>query len=310
MIGFDGIHCTIVLKKNVLYSETVDVNLHNGDGSIYGNIRSYGTKIKLSFNIPLMLRNDNVTPYNESDFNQAEYIKKKLITDVNKIIGEDKIEKIIPNAIEVNCTKILTSAKISDCMKLFKLSYLEQKNQVMTWSREGVGIDIEKITGVLTEMRVNQYRVKIYDKTAQMLNDKGILIKPNIIRYELIFQGRKIRQVYGQDCDVFSVLDNPQKLIDVYRKAYQFEIKNKVKKYLQKSQQLMFEFLTQGIKPIEVFSMCRNLLADSMQVESTLKKYYDWKGISNRAKCNAIKICKKLNIQSGAEYEIFHLLDE
>ncbi len=310
MIGFDGIHCTIRLKKNVLYSETVDVNLHNGDGSIYGNIRSHGTKIKLSFNVPLMLRNDNVTPYNENDFSQAEYIKKKLITDVNKIIGEDKIEKIITNAIEVNCTKILTSAKISDCMKLFKLSYLEQKNQIMTWSREGVGIDIEKITGVLTEMRVNQYRVKIYDKTAQMLNDKGILIKPNTIRYELIFQGRKIRQVYGRDCDVFSVLDSPQKLIDVYRKAYQFEIKNKVKKYLQKSQQLMFEFLTQGIKAKSVFSMCRHLIADGMQIQGTLKKYYEWKGVRDLSKSNSKQYCKSLNIDSGAIYEIYHLLDE
>lgn len=309
MVGLDGFHCTIKFKKTASVIPMIDKNLKNTDGSIYGNVRSFGEQIKLTFNLPLMLRDDNLIPFNKNDFDKIDYIKLKLLSDIESTFGE-KVDKIIPNAIEVNCTKILETVKISDCIKLFKMSYLEQNRQLINWSNKGVGNEFEKATGILTHTRINEYRVKVYDKTMQMANEKGILIKPNTLRYELIFQGRRIKLTYGKDCDLFDVLNNPQKLIDLFYEKYKFEIKNKVKKYLQESRQIMFENLTQGIKPKDVFSINRNLICDGLQIESTLKKYYNWKGLQNQSKSMCSRICKTLKINSGAIYEIYHLLDE
>lgn len=308
MIGIDGVHCTIKFKKTAPAVSMIDRNLKNTDGSIYGNVRSHGEQIKLTINLPLMLRDTNVMPFGKNDFCHIAYIKLKLLTDINALFGE-KVDKIIPHAIEVNTTKVLESATTCDCMKLFKLAYLEQNKQLMIWANKGVGLNYERTTGVLTSTKVNEYRVKVYDKTAQMLSEKNKLITPNTLRFELIFQGRRIRQTYGKDCDLFDVLNDPQKLIDLFNDRYQKEVKLRVKRYLKESRQIMFEALTQGIRPKDVFAMYRNLVVDGIQVESTLKMYYKWKGKQDQSKSISKALFKSLSIKSGIVYEIYHLND-
>lgn len=308
MIGIDGIHCTIKFKKTAPLIGMLDKNLKNTDGSVYGNVRSYGEQIKLTINLPLMLRDTNIIPFNEKDFCYINYIKVKLLADINSIFGK-KVDKIVPHAIEVNTTKILESCAVSDCIRLFKLAYLEQNRQLTIWANKGVGLNYERTTGILTATKVNEYRVKVYDKTEQMLNDKHKLITPNTLRFELIFQGRRIRQIYGVECDLFDVLSEPQKIIDLFCERYQKEIKFRIKKYLKESRQIMFEALTQGIRPKDVFSIYRNLIVDGVQVESTLKMYYKWKGKQDQSKSVSKALFKTLAINSGAVYEAYHLSD-
>ena len=109
-IGIDGVHCTIVLKKQEVNDFHIDKNLKNSDGTIYGNVKSHGENIKLRFNIPLMIRENNLIPFTMEDMDQVAYIKTKLLTDLNNIFGT-KIKSIKPNAIEVNCTKLIENVK-------------------------------------------------------------------------------------------------------------------------------------------------------------------------------------------------------
>ena len=95
-IGVDGVSCTIILNKNVPDGFRIDKNLKNSDGTIYGSVKSYGENIKLRFNIPLMIRENNLYPFNLNDIKHIPYIKQKLKSDLDNILS-DKIKSIVTN---------------------------------------------------------------------------------------------------------------------------------------------------------------------------------------------------------------------
>lgn len=306
-IGIDGVHCTIVFKKQIPIIETIDKNLKNSDGTTYGNVKSFGEQIKLKFNVPLMLRDNNVKPFDMKDAQQVSYIKTKLLIDLNRLFG-NKIKTIVPNAIEVNVTKKLKYAKTCEVIRLLKLAYLDKNQQLLVWLNKGENENYEKTTGLLTGTKTNEYRLKVYDKSNQMLNEKGKLIEPNTLRLEMIIQGRRIRQTYGNECSLFDILDNIQPLIKVFKLKYENDVKKKVKKYLAESKQIMFEELTNGLPPKYVFTKYRNLIVDSKQIQKTLERFYQFKGKQNQSKSISKVLAKSLCINTGTIKEISELL--
>lgn len=303
MIGLDNICCTVIFKKNANPPNLIDKNLKNTDGTIYGNVRSFGEQIKLYINLPLLLRENNVVPFNSDDFDTIPYIKKKIKTDIKKIFG-DSVLKIIPNAVEVNQTKRITNGNISDIIKIFRLSYLKSNQQLHGYFNKGYGVNYENSTGMLTTTKVNEYRLKIYNKTAQMLEEKNQIINPNTLRIELIIQGRRIRQTYGEQCDLFDVLNDPQKLIDVFIVKYNNDIKKKIKSFLSETKEMIFEELTQGKRPKEICARYRNIIVDVKQIENALKQYYYFCGKQDQSKSHAKVLAKSLAINSGNIAEI------
>lgn len=362
-IGIDGVHCTIVLKKQERNDYHIDKNLKNSDGTIYGNVKSYGENIKLRFNIPLMIRENNLLPFSMSDMDQIPYIKTKLLTDLNNIFGT-KIKTIKPNAIEVNCTKKIENAKVTNILKLIKLSYLDKMKQTATWELVGDKIYNVRNVGVLTYLLVNDYRLKCYDKSEQLnskleLNDieensdnlldvfrqsqkkwenSGKLVGnrqesgkslekvgnrekweiywdeenerfvDNILRIEMIMQGRRIRATYGKDCQLFEILDKLPKMIELFVDKYENDVLKKINKYLSKVKTKMFEDLAEGIKPKDVVEKFSPILIDTKQIEMAMKRYYQFKGYQDQSKAITKVLAKSYKLEEKCIYELTHLL--
>ena len=357
-IGIDGVHCTIVLKKQELNDYHIDKNLKNSDGTIYGNVKSYGENIKLRFNIPLMIRENNLIPFTMDDMDEIPYIKTKLLTDLNNIFGT-KIKSIKPNAIEVNCTKLIENAKVSNMLKLIKLSYLDKMKQMASWELEGRRIYEVRNVGLLTYLLPNEYRLKCYDKSEQLnsrleLNEVektteelleslcekksgklsgnlevgkqwengGNLEKwkeywdeenerfvDNIIRIEMIMQGRRIRQTYGNDCQLFEILDNLPKMINLFVEKYENDVLKKINKHLSKVKTKMFEEISEGNKPKDVVDKFSPILIDRKQIEMAMKRYYQFKGYQDQSKAISKVLAKGHKLEEKCIYELTNLLD-
>ena len=307
-IGIDGVHCTIVFKKQLTYIQQIDKNLKNSDGTTYGNVKTRGEHTKLRFNIPLMLRDTNMIPYGLSDKEQLPYIKTKLLIDLNNIFG-DKIKAIIPNAIEINITKQLKEAKTHEIIKLLSLSFVEYDKQLLVWMTKGDDADYMKTTGMLSITKVNDYRLKVYDKSEQINQTSDYIAKGNILRFELIVQGRRIKKTYGNNCTLFDILENIEPLINVFKEKTNGEIKNKVKRFLAESKELMFEELTLGKKPIEVFGKYKNIIIDRKQMRLALKRYYEFKGAQDQSKALAKRLSDKFDVSSGVIREFNSLFE-
>lgn len=307
-IGIDGVSCTIVLNKQTLDRIYIDRNLKNSDGTVYGNVKTHGEEIKLRFNIPLMLRDDNVIPYGVYDKDATTYIKTKLLIDLNNIFG-DKIKRIVPNAIEVNVTKQINGTDISSIIKLFQLSYLDAIRQTPIWQIIDKENNEIKTTGMLSCLISNEYRLKCYNKTEQM-REKGIEIEENILRVEMILQGRRIRKTYGQNCDLFDVLNNLNSVVDLFEERYKHCVKRRVKKYLDYVKEITFEELTQGKPPRDVFVKYKDFIVDEKQIEMTLKRWNEFRGKNGQVKQLTKVISGKLGIRNGIIHQINVLLSE
>lgn len=312
-IGLDGVHCTIILKKQARNVRSIDKNLRNTDGTIYGNVKSKGTEIKLTFNLPLLLRDDNLIPFGQDDKKYIPYIKRKIEDDLKVLYGND-IKCIIPNAIEVNVTKQLKNVNTYEVLKLLSLSYAQEKEQLLIWAQKGK-YEI-KTTGILTQTIVNEYRLKAYDKSEQ-LNSKlkmpqnKIKYDNNILRFELIFQGRRIKQTYGGiNCNVFDVLDDIDPLIEVFKAKFQGEVIKRIRYFLTESKNVMFEELTEGYRPKDVFSRYQGIIVDAKQIQKALQRYYLFCGKKDNSKPLCKIISKALNIETGVLKEFVNLLKE
>lgn len=352
-VGIDGVHCTIVLKKQVSNDYHIDKNLKNSDGTIYGNVKSYGENIKLRFNIPLMIRENNLIPFTMNDMDEIPYIKTKLLTDLNNIFGT-KIKSIKPNAIEVNCTKLIEDAKVSNMLKLIKLSYLDKMKQMASWELEGKKIYDIRNVGLLTYLLPNEYRLKCYDKSEQLnsrlelneiekttdeilenLGNKNINIQntkinksktkkeekwkefwdeenekfiDNIIRIEMIMQGRRIRQTYGKDCQLFNILDELPKMINLFVEKYENDVLKKINKYLSKVKTKMFEEMSEGNKPKDVVEKFNTILVDRKQIQMAMKRYYQFKGYQDQSKAISKVLAKSYKLEENCIYELINLL--
>ena len=307
-IGLDGVHCTVVLKKQAINAHPIDRNLKNADGTIYGNIKSKGEHIKLTFNLPLMIRDDNLQPFGKTDKKHITYIKRKITSDLKKIYGDD-IKCIVPNAIEVNATKKLRNANVSDVLKLLRLSYLKEHEQLVVWMNKGINACDEKTTGMLTQTIVNEYRIKAYDKSEQMnYNNNELRCEKNVMRFELIFQGRRIRQAYGRNCTMFDILDNINCLTELFKYKFHNEVIERVRHYLTDAKNIMFEELTEGNRPKTVFSKYRNAIVDSKQIQKALERYYMFTGQQDKSKTLEKVLARSLGIESEVIKEFNDLL--
>lgn len=356
-IGIDGVSCTIVLNKQVQDSFRIDKNLKNSDGTIYGSVKSFGENIRLRFNVPLMIRENNLIPFGRDDLKHVDYIKEKLSNDLKNILG-DKIKEIKPNAIEVNVTKQLQYAKVSDVLKLIKLAYLDKVKQTASWELQSDNMYEIRNVGMLSYLLVNEYRLKCYDKTEQLknkmendldienVNEKweinksgnleeewknkegvenqrsgklkeweikrsgSLTIPENVLRIEMIMQGRRIRLTYGRKCQLFDVLDNLPKLFDLFVYKYENEFLKRIMNYLSKLKNAMFEELTQGIKSDEVISKYIHILVDSKQVEMMFKRYCQFKGYPNQSVEQTKRVAKKYNLGTGCIRELKYMIEK
>lgn len=311
-IGIDGVHCNIVFKKQELDIKQIDVDLKNADGTIYGNVKTKGELTKLTFNVPLMLRETNVKPYGTNDIQQLHYIKIKLLNDLNKIFG-NKIKEIIPSAIEVNITKKLKGIAPKNFIDMLKLAFIEDKRQLMMWINKGIKEKRIEPTGMLTQTKKNEYKVKVYDKSKQLEQKSDYYIDDNVLRFEIIFQGRKLKQIYGKNYNLFYILENIKPMILDFKYIYKDEILKKLDKELESINKDMFEELTMGFKPTEVFLKYNNIIYDKIQIERCLKDYYSFCGKQNQSKTitkNIMKQLKKRELQicSNVYSEIQELL--
>lgn len=307
-IGLDGVHCTIFLKKQAENVHPIDKNLKNSDGTVYGNIKSKGENIKLTFNLPLMIREYNLIPFGLSDKSDVGYIKNKLMFDLKRVYGEN-IKYILPNAIEVNVTKRLYESSVSDVLRLIRYAYLKDKEQLSIWVNKGENACKEITTGVLTQTIINEYRLKAYDKSKQM-RLSGVNVDNDIIRLELIFQGRRIRQALGRECSVFDVLDNYDILIDLFEHKFNHEVKEKIRKFLSSAKNEMFECLTNGEKSKDVFSKYRDAIVDSKQIQKAMERFYIFTGQQDKSRTFEKIFSKSLGIKTGTINEFGRLLKE
>lgn len=331
-IGIDGVHCTIILNKQEFNDFHIDKNLKNSDGTVYGNVKSYGENIKLRFNIPLMIRENNIQPFSINDMKHIPYIKVKLLTDLKKIFGT-KIKAIVPNAIEVNVTKKITKTDISDMLKLIKLAYLDKVKQTATWELKSNNMYSIRSVGILTYNLVNEYRLKCYDKSEQYNSkietvedksgknekaknkekykfDKYGKLEPNVIRIEMIMQGRRIRHTYGKNCQLFDILDDLPKMIFLFIEKYNNEVKKKIKKYLNDLKNEMFEEMTQGYSYEDVIKKYKAILIDSKQIELMLRRYFQFKGYTDQSIQLTKKINKNYNLSTHCINELLNILDD
>lgn len=365
-IGIDGVHCTIILNKQEFNDFHIDKNLKNSDGSVYGSVKSYGENIKLRFNIPLMIRENNIQPFSINDTKQIPYIKVKLLNDLNKIFGT-KIKAIIPNAIEVNVTKKVENCSVSDMLKLIKLAYLDKVKQTATWELKSDNMYSIRSVGMLTYNIVNEYRLKCYDKSEQynskldsvakqweiknsgksvenqweksgklekvvnqwQIRKSGKLAKSknnkkknkfkfdedgkvesNILRIEMIMQGRRIRQTYGRNCQLFDILDDLPKMVYLFISKYNNEVVKRIKKYLNTLKMEMFEEMTQGYSYDDVIKKYITVLVDAKQIQAMLSRYYQFKGYPDQSIQLTKKINKKYKLNTVCIQQLLNILED
>jgi hypothetical protein len=306
-IGIDGVNCTIIFKKQTLNVAAVDVFLMNSYGGTYGRVKTIGSQTKLSFNVPLMLRETNLIPYGKDDIEHYAHIEKNLRYDLNKIFG-DSIKCIIPNSIEVNITKKLNIVYTHDVIKLFGLTLLEEKGKTFTWMEQGEGINFETRSGIVAPTKVNEYKIKIYDKSKELKNEKGIDIEDNWLRFEIIILGRRIKTIYKENYDLFYILKNPEPLICRFEYIYKIDIRNKIKNKLKIINSRLFEELTQGITPKDVFGRYRNLIVDRKQIQKCLETYYKFAKKQNQSIALSKRIANAYLIGEGIIKEALNLL--
>ena len=229
---------------------------------------------------------------------------------MNKIFGT-KIKCIIPNAVEVNITKqIREEVEISDMIKLLKLAYLHPQKQTATWEILNLG-DRSKVktVGMLSCLVLNEYRLKVYNKSEQM-KEKGIETRENVIRIEMILQGRRLRQEYGKDVQLFDILNDLSKIIYLFKYKYLYDVKRRYYTFLKTIKQCMFEELTQGEKPRDVCVKYKNVIVDRRQIEMALKRYYEFKGYQDQSKSNSRSLSKKIFVKEGVIRELNTIFQE
>ena len=123
-------------------------------------------------------------------------------------------------------------------------------------------------------------------------------------------QGRRIKQTYGTKCQIWDVLDNLPKLINLFKYKYENEVLKKIMNYLKQVKNEMFEEMTQGYKPEQVVGKYISVLVDVKQVEMMLKRYMQFKGYPNQSVEHGKKICKNFNIPTGCIKELKQMLIE
>lgn len=117
--------------------------------------------------------------------------------------------------------------------------------------------------------------------------------------------------LYGDSCTLDDILGAPQKLVKVFKRKYNVDVKHKAATFLSASVARLFEELTLNNRPKDAILKCHDIIVDTMQIERALTKYFEFTNAKqNQSKSISIGLSRLMCLKGSVVYEFMHLADE
>lgn len=220
--GIDGIEFDLNLNEKQVKAGLENRPLKTLNGTEYGRIEVKNDKVSVYLCLPKAIRENNVTPFGLTDMDALPNIRKALKRELDSIQsnGDCSLKKI-----ECNLTKKTSEKATPDqVLNLIHHCYPDCTNIVYEGPSKGFKYHKEKETLIIRKK--NYYILKCYNKTLEQKNAGNNDVENNLLRIEIIMQGRTIQRLFGCKCNIFDILQecNLKKVIAEYARIFSEEV--------------------------------------------------------------------------------------
>jgi|GEM_PF-3700209 hypothetical protein len=269
-VGIDTCKFEVIMQNG--HVTTTNKVFKNSYGIEYAKLETKGQKVYFILNLPKVIRNDNVEPFNKDDFKCINGISNNINELIQKELNTSHFTtKLV--TIEVNQTNMVEpSATCHNILDLLSCAMLDKKKQIHLYATDNNTLR-PSIDGLETYQVKHKFVMKCYNKGKK----EGILTKRELLRIEFILQDRLINSIIGKKRTLEDVLTGEvlQKFICVYGDIFKEIIEEFVKPYLLRVEKKILEEIKLTHKPSFVYWHNKEIIFDEVIFARALKTYQE-----------------------------------
>ena len=319
--GMDGMNLEYTLGLEGMEKLYLPVEeLKNNANNTIVRIDCVGGKIRAYINAVHSIRLNNVIPFRISDAIKLELVRSQVIDFMQSYLkkhlqnkySDEFIKNLKVTALEVNITlPCAGTATPSDVIHLFDMALdktvvFRKRKTKSKCAKSNIGVQYTK---------PKEYRLKIYDKTAEQNERNNILVEKNLLRIECVFIDKSLKKMFLDKRTIEDILT--KRAISTLCSQYHYVltediIKQYIVPYLNVCKETLFESLLQSDSGKEISDTIvkhRELIVDIEVLRQALKKWYKFRKVEDRTGQVLHKYRKKdLGIPEGviATIKLFH----
>lgn len=274
--GVDGINFEIKLNCNIKDFE--EQELKNADGFVYGKLQKCSTGIELYLNIPSYFNKDNRKPFSLVDAIKLEIVKNDVSNKIARLLGEKADTRL--KSLEINITReVEEDTDISVLINLISNSLLYSLNGIKCNKyycnkKLSNNTNIQPDGAVCT--KAHYYNIKVYNKSKQLFEEKGIMLKEKLFRIEIVLLDRELTKLFGEKLTITNILNKQalEKAVNRYKEIFNEDIIPSIKYYLNQCvNQIMADLSTTDRISSSIIRQ-KEIIYDVKILRKALKRYY------------------------------------
>lgn len=272
--GLDGIGFELILDANHSVANLEDRTLVTPDGKEYGKIEVRSGRARMYLCLPRYVRTNNVMPFGLADMGALDAIRSALKRELDSVGNRGNCWL---NSVECNLTQRVNGAATPDqVLNLLHRCYADKTNLVYEGPSKRCKFHKEKETLIVRSK--NYYVLKCYNKTLQQRSNGNTNVEDGLLRIEVVMQGRIIRRLFGERCNIFDVLQeqNLRKVIAEYKRIFVDDIMGKyITPGLDGIRKVLLESLMETNKlPLTVYQH-KEIIVDVELLRDAVKKWHE-----------------------------------
>ena len=281
-LGVDGMNFQLELigaDKQLCIDRRAIKNSHNVE---YASVTVEKGKLFVYVNAPQIFRKDNVYPCSIYDLPKLKDAIYKLTCDLQTILSENGIYYSVADSILKKIEVGITSKVVGQCLPSQVQELMNRcVDKVKVYQRNSKTQSCRKENESSFCTREGYYESKVYDKTLQEREEGNIGVEDGLLRIEIVFQGRTIKNMFGE-ASTFTDVFNEESFVKVMEKFCEVFsekiIKGQIKPFLTKARNELFEYLSETDSPTETLARHRDIILDEEILRKALKRWYELRG--------------------------------
>lgn len=252
-----------------------------------------GGKIRAYINAPNCIKPNNVKSLGLADSIKLELVQSQVVEFMQKYLqkhlcdkySSEYIKNLWVTALEMNITlPCIKNATPSDVVHLFDMAF----DKTMVFRKRKATSKCDKVNTGILYAKPKEYRLKIYDKSAEMHEHGNPLVENNLLRMEIVMIDRSLKSMFGDKRTLADILTK-QALVTLCEKYKDILVEDIIQThivpYLNECRKQLVESLTHSTSGHEIsdtISRHRELIVDWQVLSSALHKWYGMRNVEDR----------------------------
>lgn len=303
--GLDNIEFELALTGRDM-KDLQKQSLINAQGFKYGSVEAKNGKALIQINLPKFVRRYNIEPYSIFESVSLDMIRNDCIEQLGRLFNNCLNTQV--NKIEVNITqKVSGNATVNDVLNLLCHATLSSEfDNVKYVGKNKQDLESFKEESHSVIIRKPHYWIcKCYNKTEQITKESIRYNLPidnipqDLLRIEFVLVERTLKKLFKDKRTLSDVLSE-KNIIEIFREYKRIFlneiIEQSIKPYLKSCTKKLFETMIEMGSPIEAIAKERELIPDAKVLHRALKKYMEWKGVTNNSARDTRRYVEKFNL--------------